>query len=97
MSALVDQLKAALAFVSNAETLPSFRVYEAGRRDERLRTKAIDQALCEVVEAAEGLGLQCCNIGNYGPLKLAPGECRCSTCTMRIAKERLRAALEGRG
>lgn len=43
------------------------------------------EKLSAVVDAAKKLGLQCRNIGNYGPLGLSPGECKCSNCEMKKA------------
>ena len=40
-----------------------------------------------LTEAGSKLGLQCCNIGMYGPLKISPGKCDCSTCNFRKVLE----------
>lgn len=46
-------------------------------------------AIIEIMaEALEGMGKQCVNIGNYGPMKISPGECVCSSCKAKDALEK---------
>jgi hypothetical protein len=57
----------------------------------------LDLAISGLVEALEGLGLQCVNTGNYGPLKIRPGECKCSTCFAKQNLESYKAAVDAKG
>ena len=76
MSTLADQLKAALAL---PHMVGAANDYSEGRTFERNRTKAIDQALCEVVEFLERNAPRF-----YGETEVA----------LETLFERLRAALE---
>lgn len=53
--------------------------------NERMKQSAL---LTELAEALEGMGRRCVNIGQYGPIKISPGECVCSSCKAKDALEK---------
>lgn len=50
----------------------------------------------ELMVAVKRVGLQCANIGQYGFLKISPGECPCWACNLNSVLSRHLAQLDKR-
>lgn len=58
--------------------------YEQKIKELETQLQSLGAQCLELRLVLRSVGLQCRNIGCYGPMKIAPGECRCSTCVARI-------------
>lgn len=74
---------------------PTFSGFCYGYDSRQKEIDALISAIEKQAEALEKLGLSCINAGMYGPMKISPGKCTCSTCSARQTQSEVLALLSG--